>query len=351
MPRLTVLFMLALCCRVFFLEPLAADEAKSVRPALPKDTLPAELPLDVIPLGLEPQRPAVQDNQLTTQRARLGRRLFFDPLLSADRTLACATCHDPAHGFASSAPKSAGLLGRIGTRNAPSLWNRAYGKLFFWDGRAASLEEQALRPIENDKELGAGVDEVLRRISADDSYRQQFAAAYEGGVTPANLAKALASFQRVLLSGDSRVDRFQANSDVAALSVSERSGLWLFESKARCWHCHSGRNYSDEALHNTGVGWGEGSDPGRMAVTKIPTDRGKFKTPTLRSVAQSPPYMHDGSLATLKEVVEFYDRGGGKNPQLDPLMQPLNLSPREVDDLVAFLKALDGVPLWEGKRK
>ncbi len=314
-------------------------------PPLPKDTLPVELPLDAIPSGLARNRVAPVDNELLPERVRLGRKLFFDPLLSADGTVACASCHDPQHGFASAEPRAVGIHGKVGTRNAPSLLNRAYGSSFFWDGRTATLEAQALEPIVNPVELGSQVQNVVTKLAADAEYRRAFAAAYEGGVTAENLGRALAAFERVLLSGDSLVDRFQAG-DAAALSESQRRGLWVYEGRGRCWRCHHGPNYTDEAFHNTGVAALQSHpDPGRFAVTQDEADRGKFKTPSLRGVSRSSPYMHDGSLATLRDVVEFYNRGGGKNPRLDPLMRPLELTPQEVDSLIEFLKALDGSEL------
>jgi cytochrome c peroxidase len=307
---------------------------------LPKDTLPATLPLDRIPLGLKP-RPVPRDSPLTEARVRLGRQLFFDPILSADRTVACASCHHPAKGFASAGARPRGIRGQQTARRAPSLFNRAYGAAFFWDGRESSLEAQALRPIEDPAEMGARLPDVVKRLQADRTYRANFEAAFDNGVSAANLAKALASFQRVLLRGDSRVDRFRTQADHAALTAAERRGLWLYESKAQCWRCHGGANFTDEQFHNTGVNWGKKPlDLGRYAVTRRDADRGKFKTPTLRGVALTAPYMHDGSIATLQEVVEFYNRGGVKNPYLDPVIAPLGLSKDDVRDLVAFLEAL-----------
>ena len=311
-------------------------------PPLPKDTLPAELPLDATPSGLAQNRAVPADNQLLPERVRLGRKLFFDPLLSADGTVACASCHDPQHAFASPVPRAVGIHGKVGTRNAPSLLNRAYGRTFFWDGRTATLEAQALEPIVNPLELGSQIRDVVDKLAADPGYRQAFASAYEGGVTAENLGRALAAFERVLLSGNSRVDRFQAG-DASALSDAERRGLWVYEGRGGCWRCHRGPNYSDESFHNTGVAASQPQpDPGRFAATHDEADRGKFKTPSLRGVSRSGPYMHDGSLATLRDVVSFYNRGGGKDPRLDPAMRPLNLTPAEVDSLVEFLKALDG---------
>jgi cytochrome c peroxidase len=318
------------------------------RASVPKDTLPADLSLAEVPLGLEADRPVPKDNPLTPARVRLGRRLFFDPILSADRTVACASCHDPTHGFASPAGVGVGIGGRRTARKAPTLFNRAFGKAFFWDGRETSLEAQALRPIANPDEMGDSVDRVVRRLREDRAYAAGFGAAFPDGLTAANLARALASFERVLLTGNSRVDRFRAG-DLGVLDDGERHGLWLFESRGQCWRCHAGRNFTDETYHNTGVGWGKPSaDAGRHAVTHQDADRGRFKTPTLRGLAHTAPYMHDGSLKTLQDVVEFYNRGGVKNPNLDPAMTPLGLSKEEVRDLVAFLRALSDTPAAVG---
>lgn len=316
-------------------------------PPLPPDRLPAELPIDLIPLGLDANRPIPADNQLTAERVRLGRKLFFDPILSADGSLACASCHDPEHGFAGREAIAVGLRGGKGTRNAPSLLNRAYAASLFWDGRAATLETQALGPIENPLELGSPLADALARLAAEPSYRDAFSLAYEGGITAENLARALASFERVLLSGASPVDRFLAG-EVSALSDAQRQGLWLFESRGRCWRCHGGHNYTDEQFHNTGVAWRQSPpDPGRHQVTGEENDRGRFKTPSLRGVAETAPYMHDGSLGTLREVVEFYNQGGGQDPNRDPHIAPLGLTAEQVGYLVEFLGALSGPAVGE----
>jgi cytochrome c peroxidase len=303
---------------------------------VPADTLPKDLAIESIPLGLGP-RPG--DNSPSPARVALGRSLFFDPILSHDRTVACATCHQPDHGFASPDARPLGIGGRTGHRRAPSLLNRAYGTAFFWDGRAATLEEQALEPIANPDEMGTTVADAVARLKADAGYREQFAAAFDDGVTAANLGKALASFERVLLRGDSPIDKFREHGDRTAMTDAERHGLWLYESKGRCWRCHSGKTFTDEGFHNTGVSWG-GTDLGRYGVSKRDEDRGKFKTPTLRGVKLTAPYMHDGSLKTLDDVVEFYNRGGRANPHLDPAIGPLGLTNDEAAALVAFLKAL-----------
>jgi len=328
--------------RALIVAPLALLVAAALcakpPPPVPADTLPETLSIEVVPLGLDP-RPASAENPLSAARVALGRRLFFDPVLSRDKSVACASCHQPDHGFASPDARPRGIGGREVARRAPTLLNRAYGTAFFWDGRAASLEEQALEPIANPAEMGSSVDEAVSRLRAEARYKNQFAVAFDDGVTAANLGKALASFERVLLRGDSPVDRFRQRGERNAMTAGELHGLWLYESKGQCWRCHTGKNFTDENFHNTGVSWG-GDDLGRHAVTRKETDRGKYKTPTLRGVKLRAPYMHDGSLKSLDDMVEFYNRGGGANPHLDSTMRPLNLTKEEMADLVAFLKAL-----------
>ncbi len=300
-----------------------------------------ELSVSTIPTGLGERR-VPENNPLNWERVELGRRLFFDGRLSRDGTVSCASCHIPEQGFSSSDSVAIGVDGARGTRNSPTLLNRAYGASFFWDGRAATLEEQALQPIENPLEMGTKVSVVLERLRADAEYPRQFSAAYDGGISAENLAKALASFQRVLLSGESAVDRFQGG-DFSALTDEQRQGLWVFESRGRCWRCHRGPNYSDEQFHNTGVSWGQAPlDLGRFQVTGWDRDRGGFRTPTLRHVAITAPYMHNGSLKSLEEVVDFYSRGGTANPHLDPVIKPLQLTDKEQSALVAFLRSLTG---------
>jgi cytochrome c peroxidase len=187
--------------------------------------------------------------------------------------------------------------------------------------------------------MGSKLADVVKRLQEHEQYKTLFEKAFPDGVTAANLGNAIAGFERVLLRGDSAVDRFRRKGDHAALTPAERHGLWLYESKGRCWRCHSGANFTDEQFHNTGVSWGKG-DLGRFAVTKNDNDRGKFKTPTLRGAALTGPYMHDGSLKTLEDVIDFYNRGGGANPNLDSVLGSLGLTNEEMSDLVAFLKAL-----------
>lgn len=332
-------------------KPAAAvhDDDTKQQPLLPKDNLPAELELESIPQGFENRPKVPKDNPLTEEKVQLGRRLFFDPILSEDKTVSCASCHQPDHGFASPDARAIGLGGRVGKRNAPSILNRAYGEIFLWDGGAKSLEDQVLTPISNPDELGGTVENVMAALKADESYVNDFTVAFAESetppsveyVTPTNLAHAIASFERTLLTGNSLVDRFRA-ADYGALSKSARQGMWIFESRGGCWKCHSGPNLTDEDFHNTGVGFGLADrDLGRTKITENTADRFKFKTPTLRGVQHTAPFMHDGSVKTLRDVVEFYNKGGAPDdPLLDEELKPLKLTEEEIVFLVDFLKAL-----------
>jgi cytochrome c peroxidase len=296
-----------------------------------------------IPLGLDLYLPVPSDNELTPEKVALGRRLFFDSILSQDYTMSCATCHDPRRVFADGLPRAVGIGGRSNPRHVPSLVNRAYGRTFFWDGRAASLEDQALQPIENPNELGSSVSEVVARLQEDAEYPAMFRVSFETEPNAEDLGRALASYVRTILSGDAPIDRYYAG-EAVALGQEQREGLRLFLGKANCSACHVGPTFTDELFHNTGVAFRDGvlRDEGRFAATGKPEDRGEFKTPTLREVARTAPYMHDGSLATLDDVIEFYDRGGNRNPGIDDEVRPLDLSAQEERALKVFLSSLSG---------
>lgn len=319
---------------------LAVQAAPAPRKTpLPKDDLSDETLSGQSQLGLPDAIPGVEETPLALTRLKLGRRLFFDPILSSDKSVSCASCHQPDHAFATNDVKPPGVGGRTCARNAPTLFNRGLGTLQFFDGRAASLEAQALMPIENADEMGMTVDEAVRRLAQVPEYRELFAAAGAAEPNRELLAASLAEFVRRLVAGDSPIDRFRAAK--GTLTAEQRQGLWLFESRGRCWRCHAGPNFSDESFHDTGVGAKDGRpEPGRAAITKDDADLGRFKTPTLRMVARTAPYMHDGSLATLKDVLEFYKRGGNPNDHLDPLLQPVEFSDADVTALIAFLEAL-----------
>lgn len=287
--------------------------------------------------------PIPQDNPLTSERVALGAALFRDRRLSADGSLACSSCHDPDRAFTDGRPASIGVFGRRGPRNVPTLINRGYGSAHFWDGRARTLEEQVLGPIANPLELGATVERVVEQLCDDADSRRDFQIAFQRDPNGEDLARALAAYVRTIMAGDSPVDRFLHGSR-DALSDEARAGLHVFRGRGNCTACHLGPTFSDERFHNTGVAWREGRwlDEGRVAVSRDARDLGAFKTPTLREVAKTAPYMHDGSVATLEEVVEFYDRGGNPNPQLDAELRPLGLTAADKRALVAFLRALSG---------
>lgn len=271
-----------------------------------------------VPLGLDRFIPAPAGNPLTPESITLGKSLFSDTRLSRNQTISCSTCHDPRLAFSDALPKAKGIEGLVGNRRSPRLANRAWGKSFFWDGRAATLEEQVLGPIANPIEMDLDPGIAARRV----------------GLTVRQLQTALASYVRSILSGDSPYDRYLAG-EASALDARQQKGLALFRGKAGCASCHLGPNLSDEDFHATGVG----TDPGRFAFTHSPTDKGAFKTPSLRDVARTPPYMHDGSLATLLDVIHFYNESKHSR---DAEMRPLNLSQQEEAALVAFLEALNG---------
>ena len=294
------------------------------------------------PLGLDLYRPVPRENALTPAKVALGRKLFHDRRLSRNGSMACASCHEPGRAFTNGARTARGASGSTGTRNVPTLVNRAWGSSFFWDGRAATLEQQALGPILNPDELGATPDAVLA-LARSGQYRQEFVAAFGSEPTLLDVAGALASYLRTIVAGGAPYDRF-VSGETDALTGSARRGFVVFRTRARCTTCHAGPLLSDEGFHNTGVAWRDGTvvDEGRYRVTHSPADRGAFKTPTLREIARTAPYMHDGSFPTLESVVEFYDGGGRANPGLDREVRRLNLSPGDKKDLVTFLQALTG---------
>ena len=286
--------------------------------------------------------PIPPDNPQSDAKVALGRQLFFDPRLSLDNTISCATCHRPEDAWANHQPVDTGIGGRQGTRNSGTVLDAAYMKFQFWDGRATSLEEQALGPIHNPVEMGEELQRVVQKLQAIDVYRAEFTSVFGTDVTTEGIALAIAAFERTVVSGPSPYDRHLAG-DRTAMSDAAIRGQRLFDGRAGCRACHAGALFSDQSFHNIGVGMDrEKPDVGREAVTGHPADRGAFKTPSLRNVALTWPYMHDGSAATLAEVVEFYDRGGVPNPTLDVRIRPLGLTADEQADLVAFLRALTG---------
>lgn len=285
------------------------------------------------PAGL-PAVPVPADNPSTPEKIALGKQLYFDGRLSADMKVSCATCHDPAKGFSNGESFATGVEGKMGGRNSPTVINTAYQKFQFWDGRAKTLEEQALGPIQNPIEMNMKLGDVVDRLNKIEGYKNQFQKVFGTDVTADGIGKAIAAYERTVLSGDAPYDKFKAG-DATASSESAQRGMKLFFGKANCSACHAGPNFTDNAFHNIGI---PGNDEGRFAISKQAGDKGSFKTPTLREIARSAPYMHDGSLKTLEDVLEHYNKGGTPNDQLDEEIFPLKLSKEQLADLVTFLK-------------
>lgn len=335
----------------------------------------ARPPADPARLGL-PELP--QAGAATPAQVALGRTLFMDRRLSRNGTMSCGMCHVPEQGFAQNELATpVGVEGRSLRRNAPTVLNVGFNRSLFHDGRTATLEEQAWGPLLAADEMGNPDREaVVARIAALPEYRQQFAAAFgDTAASAQRIADALAAYQRSLVAGGSRFDRWYYGGEDGALDAREKRGFVVFRGKAQCNACHAlgprHALFTDEAFHNLGVGLDRAdgdveltlapgvrarlpratvrevsaplpADAGRFEVTKAARDHAAFRTPSLRNIALTAPYMHDGSLATLREVVDFYDRAGTPNPQLDPLMLPLYLSEQDKDDLVAFMRTLTG---------
>jgi len=303
------------------------------------------------PLGLPPV-PIPPDNPPTAETIALGRRLYYDPMLSADNTVSCATCHSPQYGFADPKPVSEGVGKKTGSRHSPAVTNTAYSQVQFWDGRSPSLENQAEGPVQNPVEMANTLAMVERRLNADPSYREQFAKAWgPKPITYEMVEKSIASFERTIISGNSPFDRWKYGHDERAVDESVKRGFKVFSSKQKgnCTACHEvGEKYAlfmDNKFHDIGVSvdMGNITDAGLFAVTHNEADRGKFKTPCLRNIANTAPYMHDGGLKDLKEVIDFYIGAGNSNANLDKEIHVLDfLTGQERADLQAFLNSLTG---------
>ena len=297
------------------------------------------------PLGLNADLIVIpKDNAMTKEKIELGKLLFFDKRLSKNNTIACGSCHMPSLAFTDGQPVSTGIHRLQGGRSAPTSINRLFSSAQFWDGRAATLEEQSTGPFVSPVEHGfIDHDELVAKLNSIEGYKSLFQQVFHGPITKDHIGQAIASFQRTLLSGNSPYDKFNSGKDPNALSAKAQKGLELFRGKALCFTCHSGANFTDEKFHNLGVDWdSDHVDLGRYGVTKEPKDMGAFKTPTLREIARTAPYMHDGRFGTLQQVIDFYDQGGIANPHKDPFMQPLKLSNQEKEELVEFLQSLSG---------
>ena len=320
---------------------------------------PTPYVLDIPPFFPPMDIPA--DNPLTEEGVHLGRLLFWDPLLSEDQTMSCASCHLPAHNFADPERYSTGVTGAVGTRNAMALINLGWASSFFWDGRAATLEDQILAPVPHPDEMNLPWPEALARLQEDASdtdYPTRFFEAFgTTEISEEHVVKAIAQFLRTLVSADSKFDRWRRGE--VDLTDSEYNGYQMFlreggdpevtpggQFGGDCFHCHgeAGLQFTDHLFHNNGLDPSFASDPGRAAITGSPLDSGLFRTPTLRNVALSAPYMHDGRFATLEEVLEHYNSGGVASSTIDPFMKyqdgGLALAPSQKADLIAFLHTL-----------
>jgi cytochrome c peroxidase len=320
-----------------------AEEVKPVRPIGTPETI-------ATPLGLPPV-PVPADNPVTVETVALGKRLYFDTSLSIDKSVSCASCHDPDHGFAYAGDVSTGVGGKRGTRNSPTIINVAYYTTQFWDGRENTLEKQAEGPVQNPVEMAHSLAGVVARLTIDPSYVTAFERAYgTGPVTFDKVEKSIAAYERSVVAGGSPFDRWCFGGDQHAVDKSVKRGYEVFRrvDKNNCASCHAIAEhtalFTDNEFHNIGVGVRNGTptDLGRYEVTHTDHDRGAFKTPSLRNIAETAPYMHDGSLDTLVQVIDFYAAGGNANPWLDSKIRMVHLTTREKADLLAFLKSLSG---------
>ena len=287
--------------------------------------------------------PAPAGNQVTPERVELGKALFFDPRLSGSNWISCATCHNPALGWSDGLPTAIGHGMKTLGRATPTILNAAYQRKQMWDGRFRTLEEQAVGPIGAEGEMNQNLDEVGDKLKAIPGYVVLFEKAYPGeGITKDTIAKAIASFERTVVSSPAAFDRWVKGDD-SAISAAAKRGFALFEGKANCAACHQGFNFMDDGFHNIGIKGNQ--DAGRFAQVPLPVMKGAFKTPTLRDVALTAPYMHNGVYHSLDEVVAHYNRGGDSAENIDPNLKPLNLSEQEQKDVVEFLKTLTGEPV------
>jgi cytochrome c peroxidase len=308
------------------------DDDRPPEPPPPPRAL-GEVPPEFPPL------PSPADNPFTPEKFALGQALFFDKRLSRTGEIACGSCHLQANAFSDPRRVSEGIEGRTGTRNAPPLFNLAWTTSFFWDGGVDSLERQAMAPIMDPNEMDLPLEQATARVAADPSYPPRFQAVFGTDVTPLAVTQALASFVRGLVSGDNRVDRHRRG-EPHALTAAERRGMAIFEGeRGECFHCHTGFNLTNDRFANNGT-FQPGGDVGRQRITGKANDLGRFRVPSLRNVAVTAPYMHDGSLATLQEVIDHYDRGGSGHESTDANIRKLRLTPGEKRDLLEFLEAL-----------
>lgn len=282
--------------------------------------------------------PAPEDNKTTSAKVDLGHKLYFDPRISKNGAMSCATCHNPALGWEDGMPKGLGHSGNRLGRHSPTILNLAWASSLFWDGRAANLEEQAKGPMLADAEMGMTEQLVLERVQGIKGYRKLFNQAFPGEkITLNNVARAIAAFERTIVSGESRFDKW-IKGDEKALTKAEQNGFVLYNTKAQCSTCHAGWRFTDDGFHDIGL---KSKDLGRGKIIKgVEVLQYAFKTPTLRNIDQRSPYMHDGSISTLEEVISHYENGFIKRKSLSWAMKEFSLTKQERSDLIAFLKTL-----------
>lgn len=307
----------------------------------PQELAPVDPPFILdLPPGAPPP-PIPDDVPFTVAGVELGRALFFDKRLSVDGTISCAACHFPERAFSDTVALSSGVGGALGFRNSPTLANVAYHSSWMRDGGVSTLELQVLTPLHEPSEMASDVTTVADLLKDVEPFRSLSERAYGRALDAYVITRAIASYERTLISGWSRFDRFFYESDASALSVGEMNGWGIFTSAATgCTSCHSGFDLSDHGYQNIGTSMDYADDAGRMRITLQESDRGKFKVPTLRNIALTAPYMHDGGMATLEEVIDHFASGGLPHPNRSPLMHPFTLTPEERGDLIAFLNAL-----------
>ena len=286
--------------------------------------------------------PYPEGNQPNAARVELGQKLFFDPRLSGDGNMSCASCHNPALGWSDGLPTARGVKSSVLGRASPTVFNTAYNSIQMWDGRKQSLEDQAMGPMQANVEMNMDIGRLFQWIGSNAGYQALFAKAYPGEpINESTLSKAIASFERTVVSRNTPFDRW-VQGEAQALTAQQVQGFQVFAGKGNCLACHSGPNFNDNGFHNLGLAsWGMAEpDMGRYAQKPVAALKGAFKTPTLREVARTAPYFHDGSATTLMDVVQFYDQGGAVKTNLSPNIHPLGLSLAEKQALVAFLEAL-----------
>ncbi len=293
-------------------------------------------------LDLPPHFPKMdipKDNPLTPEKIALGKKLFEEKKLSSDQSIACITCHSPQHAFSDTVQFSLGVGGLLGERNSTPIFNVGYHPAFFRDGGALTLEMQVVAPIENPLEMNANIAEICQLLDEDPEYHQLAEEVFGTNFTPNVLSKSLACYLRTLISGNSRYDQY-LEGDTEALSDLEKEGFEVFDGKGSCWKCHSGFDFTDYSYTNVGL-YEEYNDIGRMKLSADTADMGVFMVPSLRNLSYTAPYMHDGSLETLEEVIELYDEGGKGHWNQDFRIFPLELTAHEKEALKAFLLTLN----------